>query len=321
LENPANVMDVSIKGNTIENCSDLGVLLYNLTGKIAVNKNVIEVGPNLTDPDIFHFGVLGAFIPDAIIKNNKIKFNGANGGHVWIGDGINDGIVIKNNTCSGTGSPLFAIGLGNVLDSVIKNNNTKAVNPSMAHIYIGTDPSGNGWSENNVFKGNSIGKDGNAYYFDGPAENNLVRGYCGAADRIIDVSYDPPKGIVFIDPDDEDWWIYAEYYFESLSNWMDDTHKDNDLSKPYNYLYEPYSLAAFWWGNQIFKELRLPRTDPMLTITVAGITKTIPMPFYYETSDGQMDLWSEWGGTLEPFPVRGPLKNNIIAGCGDIDDD
>ena len=238
---------------------------------------------------------------------------------MWIGDGFNDGILIKNNTCTGTGSPLFAIGLGNVSDSMVKNNNTEAVNPTMAHIYLGTDPSGNGWAENNIFKGNKIGQSGPAaFQFDGPAVNNIVEKFSGSADRIIDEAYDPPKGILFADFDNWTWWIYAEYYFESLSNWIEDTHKDGDITKPYNYLYEPYFPAAFWWGSRIPRELKLARTDPMLNITVSGITKTIPMPFYYETSDGDEDCWvehPEWcggAGSLTPNPVRGPLKNNII---------
>jgi hypothetical protein len=47
-----------------------------------------------------------------------------------------------------------------------------------------------------------------------------------------------------------------------------------------------------------------------LELTVAGVEITIPMPFYYETSEDE-----EPGGTfLEPDPVRGPLKNNFITG-------
>ena len=285
--------------------------------QMTIENNDVEVGP-ISTPGVDAFGILGGDMPGVVIRKNRIKVNDGLG-HVLLSFGINDGAIIEKNRLSGTGSPLFAIGLTSAENTLIRNNNSKAVNPTIAHIYSGADPGGVGWAENNVFKRNKATGNIPTYYFDGIATNNTVIECHGGPDKVIDIPYDAPKAIVFADFDTWSWWIYAEYYFEDLSMWMD-AYKDGNLAKPYNYLYEPY-FASDWWLTQSPHEIYLPRTDPMLTLTVDGVTTTIPMPFYYDTSDGQMGLWEEWEGSLVINPVRGPLKNNIVIGCEDDDDD
>ena len=74
-----------------------------------------------------------------------------------------------------------------------------------------------------------------------------MRGYSGGADKVFDGAYDAPKAILFADFDNSNWWIYAEYYFGDLSDWMD-AYNDGNPAEPFNYLYEPYFAAAWWFS-------------------------------------------------------------------------